>query len=86
MRGKIFPRDCKTVQFFYGQPESETIYNEKFEEKKLIALMNDTLEAYNKLHHSAQISVIIFISLIEKTLKINRSVMMPMTNTILVAE
>ena len=56
------------------------------EEKKLVSLLNDTLENYNKTHYQEQISVIIFNTLIEKTLKINRSLLMPMANTILVAD
>ena len=74
------------MHFYYGQPESENTYNEKAEERKLIGLLNDTLESYNKLHYHGKLSVVIFGSLIEKTLKINRSLLMPMANTILVAD
>lgn len=86
VRPKIFPREHHLPQFFYGQPESEHTYNEVLEERKLASLLNDTLEAYNKAHYSEQISVIIFNTLIEKTLKINRALLMPMANTILVAD
>ena len=56
------------------------------EERKLVTLLNDTLENYNKTHFYQQINVIIFNTLIEKTIKINRSILMPMSNTILVAD
>jgi len=83
---KIFPNDFQANQFFYGQPENENQYNEIIEEKKLTALLNDTIEEYNKHHAQDQISVIVFNSVIEKTLKINRSIQVPMANTILVAD
>ena len=74
VRNKIFPRDFRVNQFFYGQPESEAHYNEIVDEKKLTILMHETMEAYNKANPQEPISVIIFNSIIEKTLKINRSI------------
>ena len=61
-------------------------YNIKLEERKLVSLINDTLDAYNKAHVTAPIGVIIFSSLIEKTLKLNRSLLTPTNITILVAD
>lgn len=48
VRSKIFPRDFHANQFFYGQPESENQYNEIMEEKKLVVMLNDVIEEYNK--------------------------------------
>ena len=86
VRHKIFPKDWRVNQFFYGQPESETHYNEIVDEKKLTILMNETMVDYNKANPQEQISVIIFNSIIEKTLKINRSIQIPFANTILIAD
>lgn len=86
VRHKIFPKDWRANQFFYGQPESETTYNEIIDEKKLTILLNETMVDYNKANPQEQISVIIFNSIIEKTLKINRSIQIPFANTILIAD
>ena len=86
MRQKIFPLDPYGNQFFYGLPESENNYNEIVEEKKLTHLLQETIDDYNKNNSSDPISVIIFNSIIEKTLKINRSILLPFANTILIAD
>ena len=43
-------RNARDVQYFYGNPESETSYHEKIEQRKLATLIQDTLETYNKSH------------------------------------
>ena len=48
--------------------------------------MNEVMVDYNKANPQEQISVIIFNSIIEKTLKINRSIQIPFANTILIAD
>ena len=71
---RTLPRDYSSNHYFYGQPESEMQYNEIVSEEKLTFLMTEVMEDYNKKNAQNQISVVIFNSIIEKTLKINRSV------------
>ena len=40
---------------------------------KLAQVLNDTLADYNKSHYKNQLEVVIFNTIIEKTIKINRS-------------
>lgn len=86
VRTRMFIGNKDAVQFFYGQPESESAYNEIIDERKLTVLLTDTMNEYNKHNPSNQISVIIFNSIIEKTLKISRSIQVPFANTILIAD
>ena len=73
-RVNIFTSEPQKNQFFYGQPETETQYNEIIEEKKLTAMLQESIHDYNKSNMQEQISVVIFDVIIEKTLKINRSI------------
>lgn len=56
------------------------------EERKLTVLLTDTMTEYNKHNVQAQINIIIFNSIIEKTLKISRSIQVPFANTVLIAD
>ena len=86
VRPKVFNFDCDEPQFFYGSPENERAYNEVPEEKKVSHILQETIADYNKDRPSDMINVIIFNSVIEKTLKVNRAVHQSFANTILVVE
>ena len=73
VNNRIFPKDPDKPLFFYGLPDNELAYHEIPDQQKLNQLLSDILVEYNKLNIHQQISVTIFDTIIEKTLKINRS-------------
>ena len=86
MRPRVFPKDPNANGFYYGQPESEGCYNEAADEKRLTAILSEVMADYNKSNPQNQINVVIFSSIIEKTLKISRALQTPYAHTILVAD
>ena len=86
VRLKIFNTEPRVPQFFYGAPENDIAYTEIPDERKLTQILQETIQEYNKLKPYERISVIIFNSIIEKTIKVNRAVHQPNSNTILIAE
>ena len=54
--------------------------------KKLGQLLNDVLADYNKHHYKNPIDIVIFNTIIEKTIKINRTLYVQNAISILIAE
>ena len=85
VEGRTFV-DAKYIDelcFCYGN--GEALYHETPEEKKLELMLTDIVLDYNKANPREELDIIIFNTVIEKTLKINRSIRQTSANTILIA-
>ena len=71
------------VSFCYGQGDAS--YNETPASKKLEMILNEAMMEYNKANPREELDIIIFDTITEKTLKINRSIRQMCASTILIA-
>ena len=73
VRERILPANCDEPHFCYGLPDMEDSYIEKPREQKMHNVLTECLIDYNKHNTGNEIEVIIFNTIIDKTIKISRS-------------
>jgi hypothetical protein len=86
---RLLPTDPDVPHYCYGLPEFEDrtyIQMPNDDCKKLSNLLNDILADYNKNHYKNPIDIVIFNTIIEKTVKINRSLYLQNSISILISE
>ena len=66
-------RQIDEPRFSYGQGDSST-YNESPETKTVEAMLTDLVLEYNKANPREALDIVIFNTVVEKALKINRSI------------
>ena len=86
VRERVFPTTCDEPYFCYGLPDQEDAYNEKPSESKMQSVLTECLMEYNKHHAGNEIDVIIFNTVVDKAVKISRSLRQQCANTILIAD
>lgn len=86
---RMLPENIDDPQYCYGLPEfEEKTYMQvpPDDGKKLSQVLADVVADYNKFHFKKPIEIVIFNTIIEKTIKINRAIHLANTVTILIAE
>ena len=73
VRERVFRPDPDEAHFCYGLPDQEVAYNEKPSDQRMQQVLSECITEYNKENAGNEIEVIVFNTIIEKTLKISRS-------------